>query len=404
MNHAIERQVEAICDEFWRVGLYDPVEIMEQILYLLFLRRIGDREGRHPLAHGQPASWAHVKNLPPAQMFAHFSDHVFPALRRLGGIGSSYAQSMKDARFSIPHCAALATVVRLVEALPRQPGTRSCPAYDYLSGRLARIGQRAEFYTPRHVVRLMVALVAPRPGDIVCSPVAGDGKFLAGVCDYLLRSHPGLPDEPHRGEHFHHRMFHAYDADKTMLRLACMNMALLGVANPDIRFTNCIAPDPCADESRFSIVLAHPSTACLHGADAAANAQAEIIMVAQCLRLLKLGGRAAVIVPLHILGGFTPAHLALRHSLVHEQRLDGVISFPAGLSGALPGTPKAILLFTRTDCGGRNEVWFYDAPSGADRRAMSRSANRLSVRKKRIAAASNCLSVGRYLTRVRVDG
>lgn len=403
MNHAIERRIEAICEEFWRAGLYDPVEIMEQTLYLLFLRRLGDRPGRHPLAQGQPLGWSNIKEGPAAPMFAQFADHVFPALRRLGGAGSSYAQLMKDARFSIPGSAALATVVRLVEGMPRHPGAPACPAYDYLSGRLARIGQRGEFYTPRHIARLMVALVAPRAGDIVCNPVAGDGQLLAGVCEYLARSHPGLPDDPHWGEHFHHRMFHAYDADKTMLRLACMNMALLDVANPDIRYTSCIAPDLCGDENCYSIVLAHPSTACLRGADAAAEVQAEIVMVTQFLRLLKRGGRAAVIVPQHILGGFTPAHLELRRSLVHEQRLDGVICFPSGLSGTPAGAPKAILLFTRTDCGGRNDVWFYDAPRGADRRAISRNANRLSVRKKRIAAASNCLSVGRYLAGVHMD-
>lgn len=375
--HDIRRPIEAIWEEFWRAGLYDSVEIIEQTLYLLFLRRLDDlrrmaglrqrRGGPEWSLAGTPGhliGWSTFKDLPEAEMFALLADHVFPRLRRLGGSGSAYAQHMKDARFSFPSAAALAQVVRMVEALPRTVGTYRCAAFDYLSGKLARIGKRGECYTPRHIARLMVAQIAPHPGDIVCSPVGGDGNFLVGVGEYLAHRHPRLGDDPERLEHFHHRMFHAYDADKTMLRIACMNMALLGITNPDIRYTNSVAPDIGGDEDRYSVVLAHPSTACVPCADGATTAQAEIVMVAQFLRLLKLGGRAAVIVPHHILNGFSRAHLELRRSLVHEQQLDGVIALPGGLSGT-SSVPKAIIFFTRTDCGGRDLGGSCDVQRGA---------------------------------------
>lgn len=407
-QHILSR-IESIWEVFWRAGLYDPVEIMEQILYLLFLRAHATRQarGQRPLA-----DWSTFKDLPQDQMYEVLADEVFPRLRRLGGPGSAYAQHMKDARFTIPDASALANAVRLVEALPRQAGSQRCEAYDCLSARLASSGRRGEFFTPRHVSRLMVELVEPRPGDVVCSPVAGDGNFLVGVAEYLSRHHAAMFDDPVRYEHFHHRMFHAYDADKTMLRVACMNLALFGVGNPAIRYTNCIAPDVGADEDRYSVLLAHPSTTLLRGATAAATEQLEIAMVAQFVRLLKPGGRAAVIVPQHILGDFSPAHLELRRSLVHEQRLDGVIAFPCGLFGTHDGAPKAILWFTRTNCGGRDHVWFYDVQPGAvtadvavARRARQRGAGgmanegattRLCVHKRQIAAAGNCLASRRY--------
>jgi type I restriction enzyme M protein len=426
-SHHIRSRIEAIWEVFWRAGMVDPVEITEQVLYLLFLRLLDalPAHGRRPgcaLAQAPLVDWSMFKDLPAAEMFGLLTDHVFPRLRRLGGAGSAYAQHMKDARFSIPDAPALANVVKLLEALPRPAGSHCCEAYDYLCAAFARSGPRGEFYTPRHVARLMVDLVSPCPADIVCSPVVGDGQFLVEVGQYLAHRHADLFDDPERREHFHHRMFHAYDADKTMLRIASMNMALFGVGNPAIRYTNSVATDLGGDENKYSVLLAHPSTALLRTPTKATTVQAEIAMVAQFVRLLKLGGRAAVIVPQHILGGMSAAHLELRRSLVHEQRLDGVIAFPCGLSGTHAGAPKTILWFTRTDCGGRDHVWFHDVQPaawpadpvptrrddhspGTKRRSRQRGASgmanagatkRLCVRKQQIADAGDCLTSGRY--------
>ncbi|MES2759886.1 MAG: N-6 DNA methylase [Pseudomonadota bacterium] len=463
-QHHIRRCVEAIWAEFWRSGLYEPVEIMEQMLYLLFLRRFDDLQARRlvdprhapPGPQWSPAGaedhlmrWSRFKHLRAAEMYALLVNHVFPRLRCLGGPGSAYAQHMKGVRFSIPNAAALARLVTLIEALPRHAGPGGCAAYDYIAGKLAGLGQRGQYYTPPDVARLMVALVAPRPGDIVCSPVGGDGNFLVGVGEYLAQCHPALFAEPRQSEHFHHRMFHAYDADRTMLRIACMNLAMHGVTNPDIRYTNSVAADVAGEEDRYSIVLAHPSTACLREQDAASTAHAEIVMVGQFLRMLKRGGRAAVIVPQHILSGFSPDHLELRRRLVEEQQIDAVITFSSGLSGKHDGAAKSILLFTRTDCGGSDPVRFYDARCDgsvadaiaapqrqAQRGGMLRAGSAavengrkhvpdlmlrwrrggvgepigaaksacLRVRQAQIAGASNCLSANRYRPGGSVDG
>jgi type I restriction enzyme M protein len=401
----IRRQIELVWEEFWRAGIDEPVEIMEQMLYLLFLWRLDDLQLRrarpwHPAgADERLLCWSGLRKLSQARMFGLLADEVFPRLRRLGGPGSAYAQHMKDARFTIPTAAVLAKVVRLLDGLPRRAAWPAPDPFDYLAVKLASSGARGEFYTPRPIVRLMVALVAPRPGDIVCSPLGGDGNFLVGVGDYLAQWHPQLEDDPGASEHFHHRMFHAYDADKTMLRIACMNMVLHGVANPDIRYTNSIAPDIDGDEDRYSVLLAHPSTVCLPGDDdAASSAQAEVVMVAQFLRLLRAGGRAAVIVPQHILSGFTQPHLDLRRSLVEEQRLDAVIAYPGGLFSTHSGEPKAILLFTRTDCGGDDHIWFHDVRSDGSSAGilLPHVARSFRVRKDQLIDATHFLSAARY--------
>lgn len=367
-SNNIRSQIELVWEEFWRAGLFDSVEIMEQMLYLLFLRRLDDVQS-HAAAGGSHARrwtcwspagegdhllrWSSFKQLGDAAMFELLSEHVFPRLRRLGGPGSAYAQHLKDARFTIPTAVVLSKVVKLIEALPRPSDAGAEDPYDYLSDKLARLGRRGDFYIPRHIDRLMVALVAPQPGDIVCCPVSGTGHLLVATGEYLARRHPALLEDPTASEHFHHRMFHAYDADKTMLRIACMNMLLHGVKNPNIRYTNSIAPDIGGDEDRYSLVLAHPSTTSLPAEDAAGRHEdAEVLMVTQFLRLLKPGGRAAVIVPRHILRGTSQAQLDLCRMLVQEQRLDALIALPCGPFDADAHAAKAILLFTRTDCGG----------------------------------------------------
>lgn len=374
----IRTPIRAIWEEFWHAGIHDTAVIMEQMLYLMFLRRLDDVQARSAAlhdarggpcwspspAHDQQMRWSSFKDLAGPEMFALFADHVFPRLRCLGGPGSAYAQIMKGARLEIPTAAALVRVVRLIEALPRPvDAERTCPAYDCLAAGLARLGHRRRYHTPRHIVRLMVDFVAPGPADIVCSPGGGACDFLVAASEYLLQRHPGLLDDLDDRNHFHHRMFHAHDADRALLRIGCMSMALHGVINPEIRYTSDVALETGRAEGRYTVLLAHPSTFHLPvTASPSSIAQAEIRMVARCLSLLKRGGRAAVVVPRHILTGKSASHLALRRSLMEEQRVDGVIGVPCGFSPACPAVSTAILLFTRTDCGGSGHVCFHGTP------------------------------------------
>lgn len=362
------RQIELVWEEFWRAGMYDSVEIMEQILYLLFLRRLDHQNANAPDSGARPRltadwgptgvneqilRWSEFRHLQDGALFSLLADHVYPRLRGLGGSGSAYAQHLKDVRFSFPTAATLANIVRLLEELPRPSTTGNVDPFDYMADKLARVGRRGDFHTPRRVERLMVALVAPEPGDVVCSPVSGAGNFLVATTQYLLQRYPTSLEDRAAREHFHHRMFHAYDADKAMLRLACMHMLLHGVKNPNIRYTNTIAPEIRCDEGQYSVILAHPSTASLaDSGDHTGQARAEVMMAAQFVRMLKPGGRGAVIISRHILSGYSDAELDLHRILVQENCLFAVIALPRSDFDVCVHQPKSILLFKRTACGG----------------------------------------------------
>jgi type I restriction enzyme M protein len=235
-------------------------------------------------------------------------------------------------------------------------------------GKIASAGQNGQFRTPRHIIQLMVELTAPNAKDVICDPASGTCGFLVAAGEYLREKHPEMLADAASREHFHHGMFHGYDFDNTMLRIGSMNMALHGVENPDIRYKDSLAQDHAGDEERYSLILANPPFAGSLDAESTAKdllaivktKKTELLFLALFLRLLKPGGRAAVIVPDGVLFGSSKAHKELRRMLVEDQKLDGVISLPSGCFKPYAGVSTAILLFTKTNSGGTDHVWFYD--------------------------------------------
>jgi type I restriction enzyme M protein len=239
-------------------------------------------------------------------------------------------------------------------------------------GKIASAGQNGQFRTPRHIIRLMVEMVEPRPGDVVCDPACGTCGFLVAVGEYLRERHSELFANAKQREHFHHGLFHGFDFDNTMLRIGSMNMLLHGVENPDVTYRDSLAQDHAREEGKYTLVLANPPFAGSLDYESCAKdlqqvvktKKTELLFVALFLRLLKTGGRAAVIVPDGVLFGSSNAHKSLRKMLVEEQKLDAVISLPSGVFKPYAGVSTAILLFTKTNSGGTDYVWFYDV--GAD--------------------------------------
>jgi type I restriction enzyme M protein len=240
--------------------------------------------------------------------------------------------------------------------------------YEYMLGKIASAGQNGQFRTPRHIIKLMVELTAPNAKDVICDPASGTCGFLVAAGEYLRDKHPENLRDPVAREHFHHGMFHGYDFDNTMLRIGSMNMALHGVDNPDIRYQDSLAQDHAGDEERYSLILANPPFAGSLDYEGTAKdllaivktKKTELLFLALFLRLLKPGGRAAVIVPDGVLFGSSKAHKELRRMIVEEQKLDAVISLPSGVFKPYAGVSTAILLFTKTNSGGTDNVWFYD--------------------------------------------
>jgi len=390
----LRSQINSIWDSFWSGGISNPLEVLEQITYLLFIRRLDDAHTleeskalvlKQPLKkrifpEGQDAKgrdyndlrWSRFKNFSPAEMHTVVSEHVFPFLRTGlvtgGGDGSTYAQHMKDARFTIPTPALLAKVVDMLDHVPMEDRDTKGDLYEYMLGKIASAGQNGQFRTPRHIIKLMVELTAPTPKDTICDPASGTCGFLVAAGEYLREKRPELFNNATNRDHFHHGMFHGYDFDNTMLRIGSMNMALHGVDNPDIRYKDSLAQDHSGDEEKYSLILANPPFAgSLDYENTAKDLQAivktkktELLFLALFLRLLKPGGRAAIIVPDGVLFGSSKAHKALRQMLVEEQKLDGVISLPPGVFKPYAGVSTAILLFTKTNSGGTDSVWFYD--------------------------------------------
>ena len=386
----LRNQIERIWDTFWSSGISNPLEVIEQITYLLFLRRLDDLHTleenkanrlnrpleRRVFPAGKDAKkrpyedlrWSRFKNFKAAEMFTVVSEHVFPFLRTLGGDGSTYAHHMKDARFTIPTPALLAKVVDQLDHVPMEDRDTKGDLYEYMLGKIATAGQNGQFRTPRHIIQLMVELTAPTPKDVICDPASGTCGFLVAAGEYLRKQHPQSLRDAKLKEHFHKQMFHGFDFDNTMLRIGSMNMLLHGVENPDVRHRDSLAQDHAGEEEKYTLVLANPPFAGALDYESTAKdlleivktKKTELLFLALFLRLLKPGGRAAVIVPDGVLFGSSKAHKELRKILVEEQKLDAVISLPGGVFKPYAGVSTAILLFTKTNSGGTDHVWFYD--------------------------------------------
>lgn len=409
----LKSQVDRVWDAFWSGGISNPLEVIEQITYLLFLRRLDELqtleenkaqrtgkplerrifpEGKDPRDRPyEDFRWSRFRNLAPAEMYEVVAEHVFPFLRTLGGEGSNYAAHMKDARFTIPTPGLLAKVVDLIADIPMADRDTKGDVYEYMLSKIATAGQNGQFRTPRHIIQLMVELVAPTPNDVICDPACGTCGFLVAAAEYLRRHQPGMLRDELPRAHFHKSMFHGFDFDNTMLRIGSMNMLLHGIENPDIRYRDSLAQDHAGEEEKYSLVLANPPFAgSLDYENTAKDLLAvvktkktELLFLALFLRLLKPGGRAVVIVPEGVLFGSSNAHKTLRRVLVEDQKMEAVISLPSGVFRPYAGVSTAILVFTKTNSGGTEHVWFYDVRADGwsldDKRSPLLPSNKLGA-------------------------
>ena len=378
----LKSKIDRVWDSFWSGGISNPLEVIEQITYLLFIRRLDDiqtlaeKKARvtgaaveNPVfLPGQVhLRWSQFKNTSPEVMHKTIADEVFPFLRGLGD-GSTYSEHMKDARFTIPTPALLSKVVDMLDDIPMADRDTNGDLYEYLLSKIASAGVNGQFRTPRHIIDLMVKMTAPKPGDEICDPACGTGGFLVAASEYVRETHAeALLDQAQR-KHFHASMFHGYDFDSTMLRIGSMNMLLHGIESPDIRYRDSLSEGAAGDADQYTLILANPPFAGSLDYESTAKdlqrivktKKTELLFLALFLKLLKPGGRAAVIVPDGVLFGSSTAHKALRKMLVEDQKLDAVVKLPSGVFKPYAGVSTAILFFTKTNSGGTDAVWFYD--------------------------------------------
>ena len=394
----LKSKVDRIWDTMWSGGISNPLSVIEQLTYLLFIKRLDElhtlRE-RKAARLGQPIEepifrpdqnalrWSWFKETSPEQMFATVRDRVFPFIKTLGSLGgprggsdeagdSTYAHHMKDALFMMPTPRVLANVVDQLDGIDMNDADTKGDLYEYMLGKIASAGQNGQFRTPRHIIKLMVAMTAPVPKDVICDPACGTAGFLIAASEYLRTHHAEAIYKSEKSRHrFNAGTFHGFDFDSTMLRIGSMNMLLHGVENPDIRYKDSLAQSLSAtgdDAEKYSLILANPPFAGSLDYESTAKdllaivktKKTELLFLALFLRLLQTGGRAAVIVPDGVLFGSSNAHKALRKILVEDQKLDAVISMPSGVFKPYAGVSTAILFFTKTNSGGTDRVWFYD--------------------------------------------
>ena len=386
----VKSQIDSIWNDFWSGGLSNPLSVMEQITYLLFIKRLDElhtREeakaatlkipmerqifptGKDPRGRDyDELRWSRFKLLSPKEMFQVVDEHVFPFIRDKVAADGNMAKHMREARNAIPSAALLAKVVDKLDKVKMDDRDTKGDIYEYMLGMIASAGQNGQFRTPRHIIRLMVELTKPTPDDVICDPAAGTCGFLVGAGEYLRENHKELFRNPQLLKHFNHNAFHGFDFDPTMLRIGSMNMILHGIENPVIEARDSLSEDIADEKGRYSLILANPPFAGSLDYEATAKdllqtvktKKTELLFLALFLRLLKTGGRAAVIVPDGVLFGSSTAHKAIRKLLVEDNKLDAVISLPSGVFRPYAGVSTAILLFTKTGVGGTDNVWFYD--------------------------------------------
>ncbi|MBY3186674.1 SAM-dependent DNA methyltransferase [Rhizobium laguerreae] len=391
----IRSKIDQVWNAFWAGGIANPLEVIEQITYLLFMRGLDDiqtREENKANMLGRPIErvifpegvyrqdrdgsdvtyqelrWSRLKNENPARMFLLVSEFVFPFLREMAEAGTAHSEHMRGARFTIPTPGLLAKVVDMLAEIPLEDRDTKGDLYEYMLGKIASAGQNGQFRTPRHIIKLMVELMKPTPQDVICDPASGTCGFLVAAGEYLRGNHKGLFRDAALNLHFHGSMFHGYDFDQTMLRIGSMNMQLHGVEGADIRYRDSLSSGHADDADKYSLILANPPFAGSLDYETTANdllaivktKKTELLFMALFLKLLKPGGRAAVIVPDGVLFGSSAAHKAIRMMLVDDHKLDAIVKLPSGVFKPYAGVSTAIVFFTKTNSGGTDHVWFYD--------------------------------------------
>ena len=390
-------KIDLLWETFWTGGITNPLEVIEQMTYMMFIRDLDDADNRRAKesvllgltyesifageitvgsrkTEGRLLKWSVFRDLPAGKMYEIMQEWVFPFIKGLhGDKGSAYAKYMSDAIFKIPTPLLLSKVVDqmdgIYELIARaQNGDARGDLYEYMLSKLATAGVNGQFRTPRHIIRMMVELIPPTPDDVICDPACGTSGFLVAAAEYLKENHKeDIYFDRVKKDHFLNHMFYGYDMDRTMLRIGAMNMMTHGIDNPYIEYRDSLS-DQNADREKYSRIYANPPFKGSLDYDAVATdllkicktKKTELLFLALFLRTLRVGGRCACIVPDGVLFGSSAAHKAIRKEIVENNILSGVISMPSGVFKPYAGVSTAVLLFTKTGHGGTENVWFYD--------------------------------------------
>ena len=380
----LRNKVDRIWETFWTGGLTNPLEIIEQVTYLLFIKSLDQVETKNEAEaellgvsynrifndEQQHLRWSKFTNEGNSEkMYEIMQNEVFPFIKGLhGNKESAYAKYMGDAIFKVPTPLMLSKIIDGINNLElnKNKDTKG-DLYEYLLSKVATAGTNGQFRTPRHIIDMIVALMKPTPDDYIVDPAAGSAGFLVSAQEYLRENHADLFLDKNLKEHFNNTMFYGFDMDRTMLRIGAMNMMLHGVDNPNIEYKDSLS-EVNTDKEKFTLVLANPPFKGSLDYEAVSadllkvckTKKTELLFLSLFLRILKTGGRCASIVPDGVLFGSTKGHKDIRKEIVENHKLEAIISMPSGVFKPYAGVSTAIMIFTKTGTGGTDKVWFYD--------------------------------------------
>ena len=393
----LRNKIDRLWETFWTGGITNPLDVVEQMTYLMFIHDLDETDNLRAkesamlgLPHksifagevqvgdrtvaGEQLKWSRFHDFPAGQMYSVVQELVFPFIKGLHtDKDSAYAKYMGDAIFKIPTPLMLEKVVTAMDEIYAQAEQLHDTdvrgdIYEYLLSKIATAGVNGQFRTPRHIIRMMVELTDPKADDVICDPACGTAGFLVAAGEYLKeRRREEIFFNREKKDHYMNHMFHGFDMDRTMLRIGAMNMMTHGIDNPFIEYRDSLS-DQNPDRDKYTLILANPPFKGSLDADIVSadllklckTKKTELLFLALFLRMLKVGGRGAVIVPDGVLFGSSKAHRDIRRELVENHRLEAVISMPSGVFKPYAGVSTAVLVFTKTGHGGTDQVWFYD--------------------------------------------
>lgn len=393
----LKNRIDGLWDVFAAGGLVNPLDVIEQITYLMFIHDLDDTDNIRAkeavmlgLPHksifadvvkvgereieGNQLKWSTFHDFPAGKMYSTVQEWVFPFIKNLHeDKDSAYSKYMGDAIFKIPTPLLLDKIVTILDDIYAQMAQIKDSdirgdVYEYLLSKIAQSGLNGQFRTPRHIIRMMVEMMDPAADEVICDPACGTAGFLVSAGDYLKeKRREEIFYNREKKDHYMNHMFFGYDMDRTMLRIGAMNMMTHGVDNPYIEYRDSLS-DQNPDKNKYSLILANPPFKGSLDSDTVSadllkvckTKKTELLFIALFLRMLKTGGRCACIVPEGVLFGSSSAHKAIRKSLIEDNRLQAVISMPSGVFKPYAGVSTAVLIFTKTEHGGTDKVWFYD--------------------------------------------
>lgn len=393
----LKNKIDSLWDIFAAGGLVNPLEVIEQITYLMFIHDLDEsdntkaKEGEmlglpyksifsedvkigERVIPGTQLKWSVFHDFPADKMYSVMQECVFPFIKNLhSDKNSAYSKYMDDAIFKLPTPLVLSKVVDSLDEIYRimneiQTVDVRGDVYEYLLSKIAQSGLNGQFRTPRHIIRMMVELMNPSADEIICDPACGTSGFLVAAGEYLKENKKEeIFFNKNKKEHYMNHMFYGYDMDRTMLRIGAMNMMTHGIDNPIIEYRDSLS-DQNSDKDKYSLVLANPPFKGSLDAESVSGdllkvcktKKTELLFLTLFIRMLKIGGRCACIVPDGVLFGSSKAHKDIRKEIVENQRLVAVISMPSGVFKPYAGVSTAILVFIKTEHGGTDNVWFYD--------------------------------------------